>query len=385
MTSNAFEPSTHTLRTYLGSGNRERMMDQAAACGADNLMGCCRAGCTVVTATESDNYGACTDTTSFSCSGGVYSLPASSTTCGTGAAVCGSGGANFTASTTLHFECPGAGTLADSVGTATCTSAGSCSVTPVGTRSISGTFTAPPKNRFYGIWSYGRVDRKMFTTAAQAETFDASRFTDIAYSGTCTGTAATSCALVDTTGATVTYTGSNSTPSLQATADDPGWFYEYGRVCPLKDCSANPPPWTDEKTGSGSTVVLGCAAWGGFRPYGVATTTDPCSGSLGTPVTYGYIANYISGVPTVSCGYADSGIVYRAVPRSTTAPPSASTVRVTLSPSGQVAYSTLQVDAGSAPGSKTMGVRSEIGEPVYWLEVSRQMHQCRHVNPAMCN
>ncbi len=38
MTSNAFEPNTRSLRTFLGSGNRERLMQQGAACGPDNLL-----------------------------------------------------------------------------------------------------------------------------------------------------------------------------------------------------------------------------------------------------------------------------------------------------------------------------------------------------------
>ena len=33
MTANAYEPTTRTLRTFLGSGNRERSMQQGAACG----------------------------------------------------------------------------------------------------------------------------------------------------------------------------------------------------------------------------------------------------------------------------------------------------------------------------------------------------------------
>ncbi len=36
-----------TMHTYLGSGNREQLMQMGGACGPNNLLGCCQAGCTV--------------------------------------------------------------------------------------------------------------------------------------------------------------------------------------------------------------------------------------------------------------------------------------------------------------------------------------------------
>jgi type IV pilus assembly protein PilY1 len=261
----------------------------------------------------------------------------------------------------------------------------------VGNREVKGTFSEPPRNRFYGFWSYGRDPKKTFATRSEAKDFDDNRFTDVPFARDCSGPRNGNCKLVETTWANVTYDAANpamvATTCSQAVAgqtdckavpEDAGWFYEYGSNCPLKTCGP-PPPWSDEKTGAGATVVLGCTAWGGFRPVGAATSVDPCSGSVGAPVTYGYVAHFVSGIPTASCGYAENGRIYRAVQRSTTAPPTAATVRVTFSPTGEIAYSTLQIDAGAAPGSKTMGTRSEIGEPVYWLEVPRQLHSCRHV------
>jgi len=392
MTANAFEPTTRTLRTYLGSGNRERMMDQASTCGTDNLQACCRAGCTVVRGTTFEDFGTCEVTSSFACESGFYLGGVGATApCAANATCGGAAGTEYSASTTLHWECPGAGVVPDATGTAKCDLNGNCTSAQVGTREIQGNLAAQPRNRFYGFWSYGREPRKTFKTAPEARVFDQNRFTDVAYSGSCAGARGGNCKLVETTWADVTYDTAN--PALVATAcsravpgqtdckavpEDAGWFYEYGNNCPLKTCGP-PPPWNDEKTGSGSTVVLGCTAWGGFRPVGAATSTDPCSGSVGAPVTYGYVAHFVSGIPSSSCGYADNGGIYRAVQRSTTAPPTAATVRVTFSPSGEISYSTLQIDAGAAPGSKTMGTRSEIGEPVYWLEVPRQLHACRHV------
>ena len=95
---------------------------------------------------------------------------------------------------------------------------------------------------------------------------------------------------------------------------------------------------------------------------------------------YGYAANYISGVPTGACGYsvAPDPILYRASQRDTVAPPSGGIFRVAVSAKGEVGYSSLQIDPGAAPTSIQPGTRSDIAEPVYWLEVPRQLHDCRH-------
>jgi len=259
---------------------------------------------------------------------------------------------------------------------------------PVGTVAISGNFNPLPKQRFYAVWSYGRDSAKMFQDAAGAKAFDRNRFTDASYGGACTGPTGGTCTLVNTTPSAtsvdlatgrVTNTCAVGVTKCVADVNDAGWFYQYGDTCPLASCSP-PPPWNDEKTGSSANVILGCTSWSGFRPVGTSTSTDPCSGNLGVPASYGYLSNYVSGTPTPSCGYSSTtGGVYRAGGRVTTAPPSGGMVRVTVSPDGKVAYSTLSFDAGAPPGSKQLSVRSEIGEPVYWLEVPRSLHECRHV------
>jgi type IV pilus assembly protein PilY1 len=246
-------------------------------------------------------------------------------------------------------------------------------VTSIGEKEITSTsFVEPSRNRFYGVWSYGGHASKMFKDAAEAKAFDDNRFTDATFGGTCGGVG---CALKDVT--------TCSAASCAATATDAGWYYEYGRQCPMRSC-APPPPWNDEKTGSGATVVLGCTTWGGFRPFGGTTSVDPCSGETGVPVTFGYVSHYVSGIATSSCGYDDGGVLYRAAKRSTTAPPTGATVRVTFNSKGEIGYSALQIDAGSPPANKTLGVRTEVAEPVYWLEVPRELHECRHRNPASC-
>jgi type IV pilus assembly protein PilY1 len=95
--------------------------------------------------------------------------------------------------------------------------------------------------------------------------------------------------------------------------------------------------------------------------------------------------DYLTGAPGTNCGYADaSGIMYQASARSTTAPPTAATVRVDLNSRGEIGYSALNIDAGAPPASQSFGTRRDIVEPVYWLEVPRDLHTCRHVDATTC-
>jgi type IV pilus assembly protein PilY1 len=227
----------------------------------------------------------------------------------------------------------------------------------------------PPPPRFFGVWAYGKAVTKTFSNLAEAVTFDGSRFTDTAvtYAGNCTG-AANSCNLVNTTSTTVAYNpaapGAYTVTGPQANTDSPGWYYQY--------------QGTNEKTGAGSTVVLGCTAWSGFVATGVTGATS-CVGDSGTLTSRAYLSHFVTGAPTPSCGYADGvSAIARYSEQKTTAPPTTSTVRVVINASGQVEYSALQINPGAGPSNKTVGTRTQVMEPVYWLEVPRDLHNCRH-------
>jgi type IV pilus assembly protein PilY1 len=391
MTSNAFEPNTRSLRTFLGSGNRERLMQQGAACGPDNLLSCCQTGCSV-SSTTTDNLGTCSVANTFACSsaGVMTQAPTSSTSlaCENGA-VC----STPTKTVSLSLSC-GTGKNATASGSITCDANGVCAsptapFTPIGTgHDLTPTGTVS-QNRFYGVWSYGGIATKTFSDQATARTFDANRFTDAAFAGTCNGTNGNTCRLVETTYARSTFAVDPRMSTITCTqgttcaaqSTDPGWFFEYGRSCPATSCVD--PTWNDEKTGSGSSVVLGCAVWSGIRPYGAASGGDPCT-NLATPITYGYLSDYVTGAPSAACSYVDGTTLYRATQRSTTAPPSSPLVRVTVSASGKVSYSTLQLDSGAPPANKQIGTRNDLFEPVYWLEVPRNLHNCRHTASGSC-
>jgi type IV pilus assembly protein PilY1 len=383
----AFEPASHTVHAYIGSGNRERMMQQGQACGPDNLMSCCKSGCSAVTATTTDNYGACTQVSGFTCTSGQLNNQPTTSTCGA-SATCASGG-TFTASVALNITCPatsGNVTL-NKTSSATCDANGTCpNVAGMGADDLGGKYAGTcTKGRFYGFRAYGGATEKKFTTVAQAKTFDKARYTDVAYSSTdCPGTG-NSCALIDTTkakavvGASLPDCTATGGTRCYANRDDPGWFYQYGDVCPTKTC----PDFgtcSSEKTGSGSLVTFGCVLWNGFQPIGAQGGNDPCTGTLGTPLTYGYASDFLTGVPRAGCGYTVSGdtTLYRGQQRSSVSPPSAPLARITAGARGGVQYSGLQLDPGSAPQNTAAGTRSDFAESVYWLEVGRELHSCRH-------
>jgi type IV pilus assembly protein PilY1 len=420
MTANAYDATSKTLRSYLGSGNREQIMSQASTCGTDNLLGCAQAGCTKVTSSTAQGFGACDRTTTFSVVNDVMSYATTaSATCGTTAATCAAAPGNAsTLNVAAHMECPGSpATVTDVSGKSSCDASGLCTVTPMPATSATGTFATPSHKRFYGIWAYGGDPKKMFADKTTAKVFDQNRFTDAPFGGSCSMTTGGTCALIDTTTARVTSTTTNpllastscatGVTRCAATARDAGWFYEYGDVCPLASCSPAP-PWTDEKTGSGATVTIGCTSWGSFRPVGAITSVDPCSGSLGVPASYAYTAHYVTGTPNpTACGTAVSaGAALLATQRSLTSPPTSPMQRITMSPPGpgpgpgppppppppgtpntnpcgaaggrQIRYSTLSMDAGSAPTNSAIGTKCDAAEPIYWMEVPRDLHACRH-------
>jgi len=412
MTANAVDsnPETHYLHTYVGSGNREHILQVGAGCGPDNVLGCCQGGCNVADVTTHFNYGGGTDCDvqqHFKCQGGTLTQDKSqvSGTCET--FTC----ADLNANIQLHLNCGSAGNPPDIIAHLRCDADGNCCET-IGDGSCvkvkKGKNLNPSKltqptthNRFYGVWSYGGP--RAFATTAAARTFDQNRFTDIAYAGTCLGSSG-SCTLVDTTQAQVNLAGGVTPASAEADGYDPGWFYEYGQVCPLQSCSPLP-PWLDEKTGSPADVMSRCIVWNTFRPFGAGVSLAPCTVSSGAPQNYNYVADAISGAPSEACGHNvtdGSDRIVRASSRQAIAPPLSPTMLVSIlgadvgtsGGSGGGTGGTVQTATGqpgdpgaSQPGgdrATVLGGSRSLSESGYWLEVPRDLHQCRHVDPAFC-
>jgi type IV pilus assembly protein PilY1 len=408
MTANAFETQRHSLRTLLGAGNREQILEQNAGCGPDNLMSCCQAGCSV-SSTSTLDYGVCSSTATFQCtSAGVMTTsPNLVQGCGAGGASACTGGASneFLSTSTYVLNCGGTNTTT-AAGTTKCDANGNCTVTPVGTGhdlTPPGAASCGAKARFYGIWAYGganssgTVTGKSMSTAdddwASAQEFDKNRFTDapaFTKSPYCTFTPDHTCSLVDVTQAKVDSKGNLSCLSgskCQASIDDPGWFYTYNTTCPTQvACSTG---CTNEKTASGAAIVNNCVSWNSFIPKGSAVSgSDPCQNAqTAQQAAIGYASDYVSGAPTYACNQGidavDTNTTYRGAARTTIAPPAAPMARTSVTAGGRVYYSTLQLDPGSAANSTGAGV-GNVASPLFWTEVSREAHMCRHVSGANC-
>ncbi len=385
MPANAVDPATRYLHSYLGSGNRERILQEGPGCGPDNVMGCCKGGCNTDITTTYD-FGGCQTDTKMHCNNGKMKQDQLSTTGTCQTFACGGVNARVFA----LMNCGGGGKPFQLDARLVCDAAGNCS-----TRQHIGkgkdynpaklSYT-PLKNRYYGIWSWG--GERVFTSKGTAQTFDSRRFTDIPYAGTCLGTTAGSCSVLETTQASVNGFGGVScgggVTRCSTNGYDPGWFYEYGTVCPLASCSP-PPPWWDEKTGSAGTVIGGCANWNTFRSQGAARTPVPCTSSAGTPVNYNYVADYLTGVPTTRCGYQATNAYARAGYREAVAPPLAPTQLIGIAGNKVQQAGAQPGDPGTgSPPAKAMGSSHSLTQPVYWLEVPRDLHQCRHADPTQC-
>ncbi|MCM2332644.1 MAG: hypothetical protein NDI82_01705, partial [Anaeromyxobacteraceae bacterium] len=381
----AWEPVRKALHAYLGSGNRERMMQQSQGCGPDNLFSCCKSGCTSAAAETTADFGACTVKSAFSCVNGKMDNAPLADGCGA-SMTCGGAPTNgYVASAKLDFACTGA--TSSAAGKVTCDANGVCGTpTTPGDGDVGGTYGgACTRSRFFGVLAYGGHPEKMFSKAADMPTFEAARYTDVAgfTNAACLSTGK-NCSLVDTTRAVALVNSpvpecDPKGSKCSALNSDPGWFYEYGVVCPAASC-ADFGTCSAEKTGSGALVTFGCVLWNGFQPLGAQGGTDPCTGNVGTPLAFGYATEFVSGVPRAGCGYTypPDAVLYRGQQRASVSPPSAPLLRITAGKGGGVHYGGLQLDPGAPPESKTTGERTDFAEPVYWLEVDRQSHRCRH-------
>jgi type IV pilus assembly protein PilY1 len=130
-----------------------------------------------------------------------------------------------------------------------------------------------------------------------------------------------------------------------------------------------------------------CVSWSGFRPTGSTSTGDPCTSSAGNPSSLGYQVDARTGVPRKACGIEDTTptlAYYAAHQKNAFAPPQNASTRIVVNARGEVNYSTLKIETGGPAEKSNLGTRSSVSEPLYWLEVPRVLHQCRHVDPTTC-
>jgi type IV pilus assembly protein PilY1 len=58
---------------------------------------------------------------------------------------------------------------------------------------------------------------------------------------------------------------------------------------------------------------------------------------------------------------------------------------VSLSKKGGIRYEVAVTSPGDAPRTEKLRDQSNVAPDIYWMEVPRNLHECRHENAAACN
>ncbi|HEX8705801.1 MAG TPA: pilus assembly protein PilY, partial [Myxococcaceae bacterium] len=252
MTTNTIQPEDGRLRTYLGTGDKENLLDKGSVCRLSNKQACATQGCEVDTRVTVTRGGAPLWTSSANYNGYHYTdgqallTNNSNKSCG-GAQVTltwannPAGSCSNTHDGSIQYTCDGNATT------------WSCRETANTWVSIkSEVATQPYPRRFYGLWTYGKSSDgsapRLFNDDAQATAYDDAHFTDTH--------------LVD-----VTNFGSSGqvNSAAEAPANGKGWYLEYAQE--------------DERTGGNGTLVNGCMIWGSFEPSGASGVVCPTTGT----------------------------------------------------------------------------------------------------------
>ena len=344
------------VRVYLGSGDRDHIKDaNGGTCGLANLGACVRKNCSVAVSTNEYRVGAApTGGTSGHYFGGNWTYTAGATqettswasdnltqgnvcsdvddgnlntqiTCGTNPAV------NY--ASTIYCDW-GAGTD----GGVECPSG---TGRPIGAQVAYTPSITPQFSYFYGFRLFDTSSRAQFTSSSQANQYDNNALTETN--------------LVNATD------GGISSPT------DNGYYVVHANS-------------TDEKTSSSALIVGGCVLWNTLvanpnnNLVGCGTTA-----TLPPDTAYLYQAEATSGA--VACGQVGSATyntTQRYAARNTYVAPEQPAMVISVNPTtGQVAYGGISIDPGAPPSAVTVGT-GDIAGMVHWLEVPRNLHDCRH-------
>lgn len=388
--SNTLQAETGWLRTYLGSGDKQNMRDKEIdACGLDNLLACTRIGCKVdltleyninglkVTSSVSYDKGTTRTETPLkvegqvgqTCSGSTIELKSLDLHCNSG-----HGGSNS------NFFVKG-----KKVST-TCAASGStwtCQVDewdPHVHASLdldANDLLKLPHNRYFGFHSYGGTERN-FSDQASAAAFDDMRTTDDQNYKQSDPAMFKKRVLKDVTidpkdflELTVAGKKVQYVPAAKLKKADPlspGWFITY--------------PDLDEKTAAGSSILLGTVFWPTFLPP--TSSSAACVSALSGDVGRSWQADYLTGAPDSAESFKVPGGFIQAKRRAVSAPPPEPANVISISKTGEVRYGIAVTEPGAAPVEESIRTRKDLTSDIYWLEVPRSAHLCRHVNSATC-
>jgi type IV pilus assembly protein PilY1 len=266
---NVVQPDTGFLRTFVGTGDSQNLLDIGTKCRLGNPRACAEQGCfsqntLEVRRASSLASAATTAYASFSLAGADSFQGMGGPSCA-GASVKLSWNNDSTSSCAnssdgeIEYVCDGD------------PSTWSC-------RTVRDTWTvlnysqpvSPYPHRFYGVWTYGGHPSRTFNTESEAAAFDSLMFTDMD--------------LVD-----VGQFDSNGHAFPWAANASPmgrGWYLPYA--------SAN------ERTGSAPSVLDGCILWSSFEPVSMATSA--CT-AAGPSISRLYQADFVSGTASCAQGF----------------------------------------------------------------------------------
>jgi type IV pilus assembly protein PilY1 len=228
--------------------------------------------------------------------------------------------------------------------------------------------TGLPVHRYYGVHTFGGRPQRLFSTPAEAETYDSQRVSD---SNVCPtgGGGAVGC-LVDL--------GTLSTPSGRTAAEtQAGWFLGYDTP--------------DERTASAAALTFsedlssGCVVWNSLRPK---VTGSLCGGgNSGNKQAARLVqADFVSGASRCAAGFTTASGPVRFIEREVTALPPEPTSVVILPPGGKkVSYGLVVAEPGRTPELTPVATDYDMVQSVYQLELSPHEHMCRHTQGgSMC-
>jgi type IV pilus assembly protein PilY1 len=264
---NVVQPDTGFLRTFVGTGDSQNIMDIGTKCRLGNPRACAEQGCfsqytlqvqraNIPASISTTTYSgfALASATSLQGQAGPSCAGASVTLTWNNNAMNGCGNSN---DGSIEYQCYGdpsswyCHTVADTWVTLNYSQGSSTNT-----------------QRFYGVWTYGGNPSRTFNTDSEAAMFDSQMFTDADL---------VNVGQFDATG--------NVLPAeVDAHPLGKGWYLPYSAQY--------------ERTGSPATVIDGCVLWSSFDPSQDAPICSP----MGRSTSRLYQANFLSG--TASCAEA---------------------------------------------------------------------------------
>ncbi|HET9450145.1 MAG TPA: pilus assembly protein PilY, partial [Aggregicoccus sp.] len=394
----ALQVDTKALRAFVGTGNRYALLERSAGvCRYDNPAACSKYGCETVTHDYQVQRASLQQTAASTSWGDATQGASSVAQAARTANACGTPGTDSVVAT---FSADGATSCPmrsgsdqgfdfreglevrcgqDADGNYACRYSDLTQLNELGDTGVAPSnarLAELGRNRFYGVWVYGRDPERVFdegllaqeTGKQTASQFDAARLTD-------RGDTANPADLVDVTAAACTTAGCTGSAAAERGR---GWFLEY------EDTAGAPTVASlEHKTAGGAAVLGSCVLWSTVFPVSTAATcAAPANARSNT-----YQADFVTGQPNCAVGFlrSDKTTYDRRRQRDVLAPPPEPGTTVQISRTGEVRYSVAFLEPGMGEATKfNVSSGGDVLQAIYELPVSRGLHACRHEDPANC-